>query len=692
MIGKNGVGKRSSILEIGPLFPLILVALAASSLTAVAEDTAEDWVAKGQELMMNGSLEEAIAAYDRAIDLDPDDAEAWVGRGYAQSRLAFLAEEPAMYNESLLSFERAIELNRSYSSAWSGKSYVLSIMERYDEAIEAYDASLEMDPQQPWVLVGKANALWKLGRQNESMEAYDAAVDAASEDVEKAFVWFERAHLFAEEGDYNETMKALERAIELAPEDKNFWINGGVLLSAHLGRYEEALIYFDKGLQIDPEDVDAWFSKGSVLLTMERYDDALTSLDEVTDLDPNRSEAWYKKGQALEALGRSDEADLAFERARELGFEVAPSSSLALKNVVSVGEDEFIEMANDGDETEIFEGLILTIDGAESVVIPDFTLDPGERIRFHLGEGESNETDVFLKSDLDLDDISGNLTLRDSTGTLDKFAAYWTPEKTSEYWIEKGQQLQSAESYEDALDALNNATDIDPQSAMAWFTKAQILGQNLGRYNESLEACEKAIEIEPENPDSWQLRGLILMNLGRDEEALAAFEEAIDIDPQNGRSWYLKGNLLRYLGRDTEAEEAFERAEELGFTSPLAGMIAITEIVATGEDELIEITNNLDEAKDLKGWTLVVDEDETRSLILPEHVLEPGENVRVHFGSGEETGTDLFMESEIVLNDAATSVTLRDEAGRVVSFLGFETLPDGGVAMTRGSGFEDRPS
>jgi hypothetical protein len=25
-------------------------------------------------------------------------------------------------------------------------------------------------------------------------------------------------------------------------------------------------------------------------------------------------------------------------------------------------------------------------------------------------------------------------------------------------------------------------------------------------------------------------------------------------------------------------------------------------------------------------------------------------------------------------------------AGRVVSFLGFETLPDGGVAMTRGSG------
>ncbi len=686
MKGKNGVGNRSSILGTGAVLPLLLVALATLCPSVLAEETAEDLITTGQELMMNGSSGEALAAYDRAIDLDPDNEEAWVGRGYAQSRLAFFNKEPARYNESLLSFERAIELNQSHSSAWSGKSNVLSIMGRYVEAIEAYDASLEIDPEQPWVLVGKANALWKLGRQNESMDAYDDAVEAASEDVEKAFVWFELAHLFAEEGDYNETVKALERAVDLAPEDKNFWINGGVLLSAHLGRYDEALIYLDKALQIDPEDADAWFSKGSVLLTMERYDAAVTSFDEVTDLDPNRSEAWYKKGLALEALGRNDEADAAFEQARELGLEVEPSSSLVLKNVVSVGEDEFIEMANDGDETETFEGLILTIDGAESVVLPGFTLDPGDRIRFHLGEGESNETDVYLNGYLALDDVSGNLTLRDSAGTLDKFAAYWTPEATSEHWVEKGQQLQSTESYEDALDALNNAIDVDPQNAMAWLSKAQILGPNLGRYNESLEACDKAIEIDPENPDSWRLKGLILMNLGRDEEALVAFEEAIELDPQNGYAWYVKGNLLRYLGREGEAEEAFTRAEELGFTSPLEGMIAITEIVATGEDEFVEIANNLDEAKNLEGWTLVVDEDEARSVVLPDYILEPAAKVRVHFGAGEDAGNDLFMESEIALNDAATNVTLRDEAGREVSFLGFENLPDGRVVGTRGSG------
>jgi tetratricopeptide (TPR) repeat protein len=259
-------------------------------------------------------------------------------------------------------------------------------------------------------------------------------------------------------------------------------------------------------------------------------------------------------------------------------------------------------------------------------------------------------------------------------------------EYTADYWLEKGRQLQSAESYEDALDALNHATDIDPQNAIAWLFKAQILGPNLGRYNESLEACESAIGIDPENPESWRLKGIILMNLGRDEEALVAFEKAIELDPQNGRTWYLKGNMLRYLGHEDEAEVAFAKAEELGFTSPLAGILAITDISAEGEDEFVEITNNLEEAKNLKGWTLVVDEDVTRSVVLPEYTLVPAGKVKVHFGSGEDAENDHFMESEITLNDDATNVTLKDEAGDFITSLGFENLPDGGVMMRMSGG------
>jgi tetratricopeptide (TPR) repeat protein len=772
-------------LNAGVKFGIVLMALAALCTSAAAEEnTAEDWYQKGQDLWANGSLSEALEAYDMSLSIDPENGDVWLDKALILDILGSTSESEEAYrqafefdmgctNESQEAYRRALDAfdedlkddpegawswwgrgvaldglgmhedatearekavsifnqtlkeNPDDAETWFDLAEVLVSLLRREEALEAYGKVIELNsPKAASAAISQGILLQELGRYDESLDAFDMAIEQIPEDDAKklSMIWYDKASLLgilgkydeaiealdeaieldpddanlwnmqgqylADQGRYEEAIEALDRATELSPQDEFMWISKGVILANVMGRYGESVEAYERALAIDPEDVGVWTLKGDALRNLGEYEGCIEAYDEVVEIDPESAYtayAWYGKGLALQALGMTSEADAAFSKATELGYE-PPISVLAITNLISVGVDEFIEMANDGDETETFKGLILTIDGAESVVLPEFALGPGERIRIHLGEGESNETDIFLGSDLFLDDVAGNLTLNDSSGTLNKFAAYWTPEETSEYWAEKGRQLQSVESYEDALDALNNATDIDSQNAMAWLSKAQILGPNLGRYNGSLEACNKAIEIDPENPDSWRLRGLILMNLGRDEEALAAFEEAIELDPESGRSWYLKGNLLRYLSREGEAEEAFARAEELGFTSPLEGMIAITNISAEGEDEFIEITNNLDEAKNLKGWTLVVDEDEARSVVLPEYVLKPGRKVMVHFGSGEDSENDLFMESEIVLNDDAASATLRDETGREVSSLGFENLPDGGVMMRMSGG------
>jgi len=540
------------------------------------------------------------------------------------------------------------------SDYWLTIAYGLSANGSYEEAIEAYDNAILIDPENGIFWINKANALGRLNRTDEAIEAYQKALDIT-----------------------NNTLKT-------NPQNCIAWSDKGLLLH-NVGNFEEAVRAFDNATDIDPEYEMAWMMKGVIQASeLHRYDEAVLAFDGALQANPEDAQAWSLKGDALKESGRQAEAEAAYAKARELEYETMSALSLAITNVVSVGEDEFIEMANDGNEAQIFKGLILTIDGKESVVLPDFALGPGERIRFHLGEDESNETDVYLNGDLSLDDVAGNLTLKDSAGTLDKFAAYWTPEETSEYWIEKGRKLQRTESYEDALNALNNATDIDPQNAMAWLIKANILGPNLGRYNESLDACDKALQINPDDADAWCLKGLILMNLGRPaEESLAAFDGAVELDLQNGFAWYLKGGALQRLGRETEAEAAFAKAEELGFTSPFAGTLAITNISAAGEDELVEISNYLEDAKNLEGWTLVIDEDETRSAVFPEYTLEPAGTVRVHFGEGKDTESDLFMNSEITLNDTATSVTLRDESRMEVSFLGFENLPDGGAMMRR---------
>ena len=236
------------------VFAIAMLVISILCASAMAQDnTADSWFKKGQELGRNGSYEEAVKAYDNALELEPKDAEAWMGKG-------------------------------TVLSLWAGSTNNEGL---YEDAIKAFDEAIELDPQQMSGLLVKANALLNLGRYNESLEILDEALEAASQNSEKAQIWFEKAHLFAEQGNYNETVKALEKAVELAPQDKDLWINGGVLLSAVLGENVEALKFYERALQIDPAN----------------------------------GYAWYAKGEALKTLGRTSEADAAFAKAKEQGYQ-----------------------------------------------------------------------------------------------------------------------------------------------------------------------------------------------------------------------------------------------------------------------------------------------------------------------------------------------------------------------------------
>jgi len=241
-------------------------------------------------------VEDSISTHDRAIEIDPENSVAWSEKGFSLGLMGPLNH--TKYNESISAYDRAIELMPAndtimLSFAWMEKGAVLSRQASsthdtslYEDAIKAFDKAIELNPQQTGTLVVKANALLNLGRYNESLKTLDEAIETASQDSEKAQIWFEKAHLFAEQGNYNETAKALAKATDLAPEDKNLWINGGVLLSSVLSRYDEAIGYYERALEIDPAD----------------------------------GYAWYAKGEAQKALGRQAEADEAYARAKELGY------------------------------------------------------------------------------------------------------------------------------------------------------------------------------------------------------------------------------------------------------------------------------------------------------------------------------------------------------------------------------------
>jgi tetratricopeptide (TPR) repeat protein len=65
----------------------------------------------------------------------------------------------------------------------------------------------------------------------------------------------------------------------------------------------------------------AWYNKGRTLYNLDKYDESIQAYDKAIDIDPQLAAIWYCKGKAFEAIGDNTNAEMAFARAKELGFE-----------------------------------------------------------------------------------------------------------------------------------------------------------------------------------------------------------------------------------------------------------------------------------------------------------------------------------------------------------------------------------
>ena len=104
-VGARGTGNKPPKFAVRARFALVMIALVILCVSAVAQEMiAEDWYKKGQELERKGSYEEAVKAYDKAIELNPKDIMVWLSKGIILSGLE-------QHNESIEAYETAIEID-----------------------------------------------------------------------------------------------------------------------------------------------------------------------------------------------------------------------------------------------------------------------------------------------------------------------------------------------------------------------------------------------------------------------------------------------------------------------------------------------------------------------------------------------------------------------------------------------------
>jgi TolB-like protein/Tfp pilus assembly protein PilF len=226
------------------------------------------------DMMTVETLELSIDQFNRAIEIDPDYALAYVGLGhswvglaqqdtlvswedgfdrareYANKALEIdgeLAEVHAMLAEINVEinfdwaageklYKKALRLNPNSADVYILYSQLLSLVNRHDEAVDHILRARKIDPLRPFVSM---NVIWRYqqaGRNDEALEAYRQAIEL---DPDSQMIHWAGAFALMAVRQYEEALLVLQKA-EVPEASRHV-----AYCNARLGRRAEAETYLD---------------------------------------------------------------------------------------------------------------------------------------------------------------------------------------------------------------------------------------------------------------------------------------------------------------------------------------------------------------------------------------------------------------------------------------------------------------
>lgn len=111
---------------------------------------ATDWFDVGVTLYDQNRFNDSLQAYEKAIEIDPQFAEAWNNKGISLGMLN-------RYDEALFAFNAAATINSTYAEAWYNMGVIYDLKGDYESAIKAYSMAIGLNPSYQKAIINKNN-------------------------------------------------------------------------------------------------------------------------------------------------------------------------------------------------------------------------------------------------------------------------------------------------------------------------------------------------------------------------------------------------------------------------------------------------------------------------------------------------------------------------------------------------------
>jgi TolB-like protein/Flp pilus assembly protein TadD len=251
------------------------------------------------------NLEFAKQMFNRAIQVDPEYAVAYAGVADSCSIL-YMYFDARDFNlkQADTASRKALELEPDLAEAHVARGLAVSLSRKFDEAEQEFETAMKLDPKLFDAPYFFARARLSQGRAAEAVKLFERAATLRPEDYQAPKLMSQAYEVL---GDMEEAKRWQRRAVqivderlELNPDDTRALVFGAGSLAA-LGDVERAAELANQALAIDPDEPALLYNVACTFSQIGKLDDAIEVLERSVDKGMGHKE-WIENDPDLAPL------------------------------------------------------------------------------------------------------------------------------------------------------------------------------------------------------------------------------------------------------------------------------------------------------------------------------------------------------------------------------------------------------
>ncbi|KAK3315113.1 hypothetical protein B0H66DRAFT_334277 [Apodospora peruviana] len=311
------------------------------------------WIQIGSFAELVGNLDDAMAAYERALSLnptsiqamnaislvlrtreefakaadylqailkiEPNNGEAWGSLGHCYLMMDDLQQAYAAYQSALINLR-----NPKEPRLWYGIGILYDRYGSLDHAEEAFSQVMQMQPD-----FDKAHEIYfRLGiiykqqqKYGQSLECFKYIVNSPPTPLTEEDIWFQIGHVHEQQKDYDSAKAAYLRVLDRDPAHAKVLQQLGWLhhnQSTSFQSQERAIDYLEQSVSADNTDAQSWYLLGRCYMAQQKFPKAYEAYQQAVYRDGRNPTFWCSIGVLYYQINQYRDALDAYSRAIRL--------------------------------------------------------------------------------------------------------------------------------------------------------------------------------------------------------------------------------------------------------------------------------------------------------------------------------------------------------------------------------------